>query len=179
VAGKKDKMIIPLFDVKWKKLNGGYKTPYDPSNAIINLGNEKTLYSAWEELWHELHHQGEVGEASYAAVPHIVNSAMKMKVRDWNVYSLISIIEIESHKKSNPKIPDFIGKEYYESIDLLANVAIKDLEKESDLLTIQSILGFLALKKGHLKLGALITTLDSSEINEIVENYFPWNDYNE
>jgi len=28
--------------------------------------------AAWAELWQGLHHQGDVCEASYAAVPHLV-----------------------------------------------------------------------------------------------------------
>ena len=53
---------------QWAGLCGGYRTPYDPRNAIGKL-REGDAKAAWDELWQELHHQGDVGEASYATVP--------------------------------------------------------------------------------------------------------------
>ncbi len=60
---------------------------------------------AWAELWSELHHQGDVGEASY---------------------------------------------------------------------TLQASLAVLAIARGALKMGALIINLDSSELDEILEQQLAW-----
>jgi hypothetical protein len=57
-----------LTDSKWSTLAGGYRLPYDPRPAISKLAVNLDVANAWEELWDNLHHQGDVGEASYAAV---------------------------------------------------------------------------------------------------------------
>ena len=56
-------------DPRWDSLQGGYRVPYDPRKALSALERGKETESAWQELCTELYHQGDVGEASYAAVP--------------------------------------------------------------------------------------------------------------
>jgi len=58
----------------WGELNDGYGAPYDPRPAIAKLRAEPLDQAAWGELWNELHHQGDVGAASYAAVPLLVDA---------------------------------------------------------------------------------------------------------
>lgn len=52
-------------------MEGGYRLPYDPRPALDRLATVDVA-AAWAELWQELYHQGDVGEASYAAVPELV-----------------------------------------------------------------------------------------------------------
>jgi hypothetical protein len=54
--------MLPLGDPRWNELPGGYGTPFDPSDLLRRLEGGK---KAWDELWQELHHQGDVGVASY------------------------------------------------------------------------------------------------------------------
>jgi hypothetical protein len=60
------------------------------------LGDSSALI--FEELWNELHHQNDVGEASYAAVPYLLEFARKSEKLDWNVFALISTIELSRTK---------------------------------------------------------------------------------
>ena len=55
-------------------------------------------------------------------------------------------------------------------------VAVVDLSSSTDSLTIRAILGVLALAKGELKLGALLSGLDSSELDEWLEEHKEWSD---
>jgi hypothetical protein len=73
--------MLNLDDTGWKDLRGGYGVPYDVSVALRSMqrGND-----VWEELWDELHHQGDIGDASYAAVPQLVSIAGAAESRDWN-----------------------------------------------------------------------------------------------
>lgn len=165
--------MLPLNDPRWRELMGGYKTPYDPSDALLRLENGQEV---WDELWQELHHQGDVGESSYAAVPHLVRIAKSLPHRDWNFYGLVSTIEIERHRKSNPPLPNWLASAYAEAICRLLELAIGDLPHVSDRDTVRSILGAIALAKGELKLGALISRSDASEIDEILNQYEAWSD---
>ena len=58
-----------LSDPKWEGLEGGYRIPYDPRPVLSKLASGIEVDHAWDELWNELHHQGDVGEASFAQLP--------------------------------------------------------------------------------------------------------------
>jgi len=163
--------MLALDDPRWKQLKGGYKRAYDASLALRRLEEGDDV---WDELWKELHHQGDIGEASYAVVPHLVRIMASRPARDWNFYGLISTIEVERHRKSNPPIPDWLMLDYSAAIDRLLEIALSDLRLVDDQLTVRSILGAVALAKGSLKLGALIANSDASEIDEILDNYDAW-----
>jgi hypothetical protein len=165
--------MLPLDDPKWDELMGGYGVPYDPSDALRRLENGEDV---WDELWEELHHQGDVGEASYATIPHLVRIGKSLPCRDWNFYGLISTIEVERHRKSNPPLPNWLAQPYIEAMRGLLEVALSDLGSVEDRLTIRSILGAIALAKGDLKLGALISNSDATEIDESLERSHVWSE---
>jgi hypothetical protein len=165
--------MLSLDDPKWKSLQGGYKIDYDPTPALRRLESGDDV---WDELWDELHHQGDLGEASYAAVPHLVRIGKSLPSRNWNLYGLVSTIEIERHRKSNPPLPDWTKESYHAAWHNLLEVALVDLKKTNDAETIRSILGVIALAKGELELGALIAHSDLSEITEILEDRAAWSE---
>src|SRR5262245_54589316 len=101
--------MIPLDDPRWAGLKGGYGVPYDASRALRRLERGEDV---WAELWQELHHQGDLGEASYASVPHLVRIARGLPRRGGNFYGLVSTIEIERHRKSNPALPGWLTERY-------------------------------------------------------------------
>ena len=51
--------IISLEDVRWANLTGGYRTPLDPRPLLTRLETDSDTTEVWQELWDELHHQGE------------------------------------------------------------------------------------------------------------------------
>ncbi len=59
---------LPIDDHRWKSLARGYRLAYDPRPTLRALATDFADGDAWMELWGELHRQGDVGEASYAAV---------------------------------------------------------------------------------------------------------------
>lgn len=58
----------------------------------------------------------------------------------------------------------------------LQPLALSDLPLCDDALTVQSILGALALCKGQTKLGALISDLTDSELGELVNEQMGWDE---
>ena len=77
--------MLSLDDPRWRTLRGGYRVPYDPTPALRRLAAEWVNEPAWEELWNELHHQGDLDEASYAALTVIVNLAQRRARRNHRV----------------------------------------------------------------------------------------------
>jgi hypothetical protein len=168
--------VIDFDDKRWEGLTGGYQVPYDPRPALRRLETENSPDSVWVELWEELHHQGDVGDASYATVPFLVKYLAKSQQVDWNPYTLISCIEIERHRKSNPPLPVWLAESYQEAWREVLSLGARDLNATDDPLAVQSIVGTLALAKGEIKLGAFIVQSDNSEINELVEKHSAWSE---
>jgi len=172
--------VLPYNDPKWRELKGGYKVLYDPTPALKKLERGMDNASTWDELWQELHHQGDVGEASYAAVPHLVRIHQATHSLDWNLYALASTIEIDRHRKTNPPLPDWLAKSYHEAWVTLLELAIDDLKLVNDDISTQALLGAIAIGKGMLKFGDVISTFTDDELLEILEQYCSWTElYNE
>jgi len=165
--------MLSLEDAMWKELHGGYGVPYDASVALRSM---KDGIDVWDELWNELHHQGDVGVASYAAVPQIVCIAVAATTRDWNFYGLLATIEVERHRKSNPALPSWLKADYDSALVRASALALTDLGLAADSATVQAILSVLALTKGELKLGAMLSALDASELDELLEAQLAWSE---
>src|SRR5579863_1227359 len=96
--------MLSLDDKRWQNLEGGYRTQFDPRPSLSRLDTDDDTNAAWHDLWEGLHHQGDVGEASYAAVPHLVRIYRKRGVVDWNTYAIVAVIELARDERNNPEI---------------------------------------------------------------------------
>ena len=166
--------MLSFDDPRWTTLKGGYHIPYDPRPALLRLEAEEAVVVTWKELWNELHHQGDIDDASYAAVPHLVRIYGTKSEIDWNFYALVSIIELQRHRKKNPPLPTWLADDYFHAWNELVKIALRDFPKTQADLDIRTILGALAIAKKQLKLGALISTLDNDDISEILEDHLAW-----
>ncbi len=153
----------------WQQLNGGYRVPYDPQPALKRLQSGDS--SAWDELWSELHHQGDVGLASYAAVPELVRIHTERDVPDWNTYALIGCIESCRGKGENPPIPSWLQPSYCAAWDAVIPLACRDLPRAPDETTVQAIIGAVAFSRGIRPLADLIIDFTADELTEMMEQY--------
>ena len=158
-----------LDDPQWSRLLGGYRVPYDPRKALVALEQGDETESAWEELWNELFHQGDVGEASYAAVPHLVRIHAARAVADWNTYALVAAIEIARRSGHNPELPASLSDAYQAAWREIVTLGLRDLETAEDPSLVTSILGVIAIGKGQFALGQLAVDFDESERREMIE----------
>src|ERR1700733_9584133 len=114
--------MLSLDDNRWNNLTGGYRTKCDPRPLLAQLESEQNKETAWNELWEELHHQGDVGEASYASVPHLVRIHRANGAVDWNPYAIVAIIELARGKGDNPQVPTWLEEDYLPAIRELAEI---------------------------------------------------------
>lgn len=122
--------------------------PFDPRPSLLNLESNVHAKEAWHELWEELHHQGDVGEASYAAVPHLVRIHGERKPDHWNTYALVAVIELARGKGKNPEVPEWLREEYFSAIQDLAKLASTEILRAKDPEDVRAILSIIALAKG-------------------------------
>ncbi|SRR5216684_4927979 len=163
--------MLSLTDTIWRDLEGGYRVPYDASKALARMENGE---SVWEELWNELHHQGDVGIASYAAIPQIVRISEAQRRSDWNLYAFAATIEIERHCKNNPPLPDWLASSYKSAWECLVKLALSDLAGKPDEFTLRSALSVVAVGRGDIKLGAFLNHSDTAEIAAYLEDNLAW-----
>jgi hypothetical protein len=163
--------MLSLTDPIWRALEGGYRIPYDASIALAQMEKGE---SVWEELWNELHHQGDIGVASYAAIPQLVRIAEAQQKLDWNLFALASTIEIERHRKNNPPLPNWLARSYEEAWCALVQLVLSTLAGKPDPLTLRCALCVVALGRGDLKLGALLNYVETDEISAYVQEHLAW-----
>src|SRR5262245_48310006 len=101
--------MLSADDPRWNLLRGGYKIPFDPRPLISKLTDQQPVEETWSELWNELYHQGDVGDASYAAVPLIVEAHPKMLAPEWNIFAIVATIELARTENKNPEIPAWLS----------------------------------------------------------------------
>lgn len=168
--------MLGFDDPRWGALAGGYRFPYDPRPALRRLAADWRDEVAWAELWEDLHHQGDIGEASYAAVPALVDLARRVPERGWQFYALAATIETERHARRNPPLPGWLAPAYGRAWADLLSLALDELRSTADPLVVQSALAAVALAKGATGLGAMIAHLDASELAESLDRAVAWSE---
>jgi hypothetical protein len=154
---------------EWLTLQGGYRIPYDPRRALLALERNENAEAAWKELWDELYHQGDVGEASYAAVPHLVRIHASRGIADWNTYSIVAIIEGARRNPSNPLLSARLRDAYEAAWRSLVQLGISELEAAEDPSLVTGILAVLAISKGQRTLGSLAAEFTEDERREMIK----------
>lgn len=166
--------MLDLHDDKWATFEGGYRIPYNASVPLLKLekaADPDTIGSIFDELWNELHHQGDVGLASYMSVPHLIRISADKNLTKYGVFSLIAIIEIQRHK-DNPSIPKIYESGYLTAIGTLPELAKTALTEKWDLDIAAGVLSAIAISKGLIPLANAILNLDSEDvINEFLDRY--------
>jgi len=166
--------MLPIDDPRWKTMCGGYRMPYDPRERLRALAEGRDQSPAWSEFWNKLHHQGHVGEASYAVVPHLIAMQKERGDLEWDFYALVTTIEVERHHRGNPVIPDWLLEGYQQAWTELGAIALRDYARAGDPITQRAILAALALSKGLTLYGALLISFDESEVLEILDTHMNW-----
>ncbi len=156
-------------DSRWTQLKGGYRVLYDPRPALRRLesGGDGTK-PAWDELWQELFHQGDVGESSYAAVPELVRIHRERRAADWNTYALVGTIELARDAADNPGLPTWLADAYGAAWTHLVEIAMAELPGATEATLVRSILGVLALEKQQRVYGRILLDFAEDEIEDLM-----------
>lgn len=159
--------MLSFKDERWKNLSGGYRTPFDSRPALQRLESNSHVKEAWHELWDQLHHQGDVGEASYAAVPHLVRIHAKQGLDDWNTYALVGVIELARANGKNPEVPTWLKDEYFQAIQDLAKLGCTKVLRARTTEDLRAILCILAIAKGARTHARFLLEYSDAELLEM------------
>jgi hypothetical protein len=158
--------MISFEDARWLDMTGGYKTHFDPRPLLMRLEADGDTTEVWHELWDELHHQGDVGEASYAAIPFLVQSYRRKHVSHWNTYAMVAMIELARKEEKNPDVPQWISDDYFQAIRILGEIgATEVLNAQPE--DARAILSIIAINKGLRVHGKFLVNYSEDEMTEI------------
>jgi hypothetical protein len=150
--------MLPLDDPRWLEYTSGYGIPYDASAALRNLSLSTEKQPIWNELFDELHHQGDLGTASYAAVPYLLEYIKKQAKLDNNALTLIAVIELE--RPHNAPIPVELSDSYFRAIESIPEIIVTHQDTHWDDSTMQSAMSCLALARNQREFARIYLDLD-------------------
>src|SRR5947207_8035744 len=151
--------MLDLNDPRWPSLQAGYRQAIDIRPLLVRLENAKDPQPVWDELWQELYHQGDIGEASMIAVPHLLRIHRQRGTVDWNTYALAASIELARRSGKNRDVPNWAREAYQASLLALAQLGLQQLPIASDSETIRSVLAPVATFYGARGQGRLLVDL--------------------
>ncbi len=159
--------MIDLNHDIWQELKGGQDTLFDASIVLKKLqeaNDPKEINQVLKELWQGLHHEGNLGMASYFALPALVKIAREKKIFNWLFLLICSTIEQQRHLKDNPQLPASLVKYYNQGLDNLKLYVLENMQNEHNKLTQTTALATLATCNGQPKLGKAIQELNDSYV---------------
>jgi len=167
-------VMLTLDDPIWRSAEGGYRMTYDASVALRRLESTRDADEEDElldELWDNLHHQGDVGLASYMALPQLGRLAKVTKLFYWKLIGLCAVIEAQRHKGSNPELPVGLKGYYMEGLTSLRDLVLRNLRQDLDADSLRMSFAMLALCDGKVKLGRTLLACDDDVADEVLESY--------
>lgn len=167
-------MMTSYDDPNWRELLGAHRKLYDPRPALRKLEAEGGSQSVWDELWQELHHQGDVDVASYAAVTVLAEIESKRRDLGWDGYAMVAVIESERHRITNPDVPEWLYDSYGMALHAMRRCAVDQLRTCADPLFVPAALSIIALTSGLWAHGTLLASYDEAELSEIVGEELAW-----
>jgi hypothetical protein len=157
-----------MADDRWAGLQGGYRIPFDPRPLLKQLEVSPDADDVWSELIEELYHQGDVGEASYAAVPHIVRICLSKGVLPWQLFSLVAYIDLARSTNTNPRLPEWLEGDYREAIEALAMKSLQTIREATTSEQVPGILSVLSLWKGYSVYASALIRYSEEELKAIL-----------
>jgi len=157
--------MLDLHSPRWKQLWHAYGSAENTPGLLVQLkvAPPKKGYrdEPWFSLWSSLCHQGDVYTASYAAVPHIFDTATTRPVEEKPDFLLLAAcIEAQRHTKKAPKIPVDLELAYKESLQLGDAMALVCLGRDWSEDDYRVLLGSLTIFRGKIPLGNMLLNFD-------------------
>ena len=162
--------MINLHDKRWRTFDSGYRIPYDASTPLKKLAEVNSNHEeVMKEFWEELHHQGDVGIASYAVIPHLVRIYKERKIFDSNLPAFIATINRCSFTEGNPEIPDWLKTDYEVALFECIEYCIGFIRTNWTYDILQSFLMLVSSVKGNQVLSDIISYVEPGNEEEQLE----------
>lgn len=166
--------MLPLESPRWSTLTHAYGSAENIPKLLMQLASTtepKAGFQSepWFSLWSSLCHQGDAYEASYAALPHIVEIACRATGSiDFSFFQLPAAIEIARNNGSGPQVPADLSVAYSDGVARLTECVAFHRTDPWDQPTLISAVCAQAVAKGHPMLAEAIMNLDDDLIRRLI-----------
>lgn len=167
--------MLSLNDPRWSSLSHAYGSASDIPGLILALAKSTRPQSSgesepWFSIWSSLCHQDDVYDASYAAVPHIVEiGARASDPIDFSFFQFPAAVEVARKNGRGPNVPNDLAEAYHEAIARLADCIVRHSREDWDEPTLLSVLAAQAVAKGNHRIANALMNLDDSIIQRIID----------
>jgi hypothetical protein len=168
--------MLPLESPIWVTLQHAYGSAEDIPALLREIAAEpadsRPSEGPWFDLWSALCHQGDVYPASFAAVPHLVQTlANHLDRACFDFFLLPASIEVARHRRG-VTVPDYLDEDYRESLSRFPTLAGAAAGGPWDTTRCRSILAAIAVAKGQLDTAELLIEIDDWDASEVLQWYF-------
>ena len=156
----------------WSTLEGGYRIPYDASYALKELkstSDPKIINLILRGLWENLHHQGDVGTASYLSSISLIDICIDKKSLGWKYIGLCLVIEHCRRSDNNPEIPIEFKDDYFVALNRFEEYLLTNFKAIDDSTSLRLTLAFFATMHEQFDLGRAIEQLEEDVLAEFLE----------
>lgn len=166
--------MLSLDSERWRDLRHAYGAAEDIPELLKQLElhpDDGDDAEPWFSLWSALAHQGDVFQASFAAVPHVVAALGRAPASAPPVFfHFPAWVEICRLKRGDVVEPD-LANAYFEALTKLPNLAVAALASaRCDTYILQCSLSAIASAKGQAALGEALLELTPA----VAEAFLEW-----
>lgn len=143
--------MLSLASTRWSELQHAYGAATDVPPLLEQLA---TLPDAagetepWFSLWSALAHQGDVYDASFAAVPHVVQALASAPLRASAVYFQFPAWVEVCRIRNGVDVPEDLSEAYFAALSTLPSLVAAASAREWDTDFLQCALSAIAAAKG-------------------------------
>jgi hypothetical protein len=167
--------VLPLDSARWNELQHAYGSASDVPLLLRSIASDPASSSStegpWFDLWSALCHQGDVYSASFAAVPHIVNTLANATDRACaDFFSLPASIEVARIRRNVP-VPADLRLAYESALGRLPSCVAAVAARPWDDTICQSVLAAIAASKSRHSIAELLLVVDEPDILDVLKWY--------
>jgi hypothetical protein len=117
-----------MTSIDWSRLTHAYGPATNTSSLLARAGSASAprehTDEPWYSLWSSLYHQGDIYDASYAALPALVDLALRRN-NDVGIEAMLlaASIELRRNEANAPPLPDDIAPGYLNALTVARGLA--------------------------------------------------------
>lgn len=167
--------MLALNDSRWSSLFHAYGTAQDIPGLVLALAQDTGPKSScdsepWFSIWSSLCHQGDVFDASYAAVPHIVEIGCQATGPiDFSFFQFPVAVDVARKNGRGPTMPVDLSEAYFGAIQRIEDCIAQHREEIWDEATLLSVLAAQAIAKGNHRVAEAVMNLDDALIQRLID----------
>lgn len=168
--------MLSLDHPQWRNLRHAYGSAGDIPAMLKALENYPPYLDWKSEPYFSLNsalcHQGDIYDASFAAVPHFVRILSRDPINaPWALFSIPGAIEQCRLKGSALQIPAELSDSYFSALSELPQIIATAAKAPWDELRCRTLIATIAVVKGQLALSEAIDLLDPKAVDAFLREH--------